>query len=230
MPEMNNQTAPATNNASKSVDGYATDQSQTGPRRSSRVPTPSKSGSHANTPADSRQSLGNRPNVPRKQQQRGSGSSAGSTHVAPSSQVLVQNTSKRAPLNTQNRSPLRPHTVHKRTIFKPLSLKKTPKGNNRPPSSARPQSSIAPTSDAGALPESTEDYDFNQDSDIEIKEIESQSRNKANTQDDDGNFSFVEDYFEPPTWKLGTLLELSSTTNANGAVFLIKSMDQLEQT
>ncbi|POV94199.1 hypothetical protein PSTT_16977, partial [Puccinia striiformis] len=203
MPEMNNQTAPATNNASKSVDGYATDQSQTGPRRSSRVPTPSKSGSHANTPADSRQSLGNRPNVPRKQQQRGSGSSAGSTHVAPSSQVLVQNTSKRAPLNTQNRSPLRPHTVHKRTIFKPLSLKKTPKGNNRPPSSARPQSSIAPTSDAGALPESTEDYDFNQDSDIEIKEIESQSRNKANTQDDDGNFSFVEDYFEPPTWKLG---------------------------
>ncbi|KNF05785.1 hypothetical protein PSTG_01182 [Puccinia striiformis f. sp. tritici PST-78] len=200
---MNNQTAPATNNASKSVDGYATDQSQTGPRRSSRVPTPSKSGSHANTPADSRQSLGNRPNVPRKQQQRGSGSSAGSTHVAPSSQVSVQNTSKRAPLNTQNRSPLRPHTVHKRTIFKPLSLKKTPKGNNRPPSSARPQSSIAPTSDAGALPESTEDYDFNQDSDIEIKEIESQSRNKANTQDDDGNFSFVEDYFEPPTWKLG---------------------------
>ncbi|KAH9452827.1 hypothetical protein Pst134EB_016779 [Puccinia striiformis f. sp. tritici] len=163
MPDMNNQTAPATNDASKSVDGYATDQSQTGPRRSSRVPTPSKSGSH----------------------------------------VSVQNTSKRAPLNTQNRSPLRPHTVHKRTIFKPSSLKKTPKGNNRPPSSARPQSSIAPTSDAGALPESTEDYDFDQDSDIEIKEIESQSRDKANTQDDDDNFSFVEDYFEPPTWKAG---------------------------
>ncbi|KAI9628782.1 hypothetical protein KEM48_011379 [Puccinia striiformis f. sp. tritici PST-130] len=200
---MNNQTAPATNDASKSVDGYATDQSQTGPRRSSRVPTPSKSGSHVNTPADSRQSLGNRPNVPRKQQRRGSGSSAGSTHVAPSSQVSVQNTSKRAPLNTQNRSPLRPYTVHKRTIFKPSLLKKTPKGNNRPPSSARPQSSIAPTSDAGALPESTEDYDFDQDSDIEIKEIESQSRDKANTQDDDDNFSFVEDYFEPPTWKAG---------------------------
>ncbi|KAI7933498.1 hypothetical protein MJO29_016818 [Puccinia striiformis f. sp. tritici] len=51
--------------------------------------------------------------------------------------------------------------------------------------------------------ESTEDYDFNQDSDIEIKEIESQSRDKANTQDDDDNFSFVEDYFEPPTWKAG---------------------------
>ncbi|POV97052.1 hypothetical protein PSTT_15299 [Puccinia striiformis] len=203
MPDMNNQTAPATNDASKSVDGYATDQSQTGPRRSSRVPTPSKSGSHVNTPADSRQSLGNRPNVPRKQQRRGSGSSAGSTHVAPSSQVSVQNTSKRAPLNTQNRSPLRPYTVHKRTIFKPSLLKKTPKGNNRPPSSARPQSSIAPTSDAGALPESTEDYDFDQDSDIEIKEIESQSRDKANTQDDDDNFSFVEDYFEPPTWKAG---------------------------
>ncbi|KAI9606447.1 hypothetical protein KEM48_001813 [Puccinia striiformis f. sp. tritici PST-130] len=139
-----------------------------------------------------------------KRQRRGSGSSAGSTHVAPSSQVSVQNTSKRAPLNTQNRSPLRPHTVHKRTIFKPSSLKKTPKGNNRPPSSARPQSSIAPTSDAGALPESTEDYDFDQDSDIEIKEIESQSRDKANTQDDDDNFSFVEDYFEPPTWKAGS--------------------------
>ncbi|KNE95164.1 hypothetical protein PSTG_11530 [Puccinia striiformis f. sp. tritici PST-78] len=149
---MDNQTAPATNNASKSVDGYATDQSQTGPCRSSRVPTPSKSGSHVNTPADSRQSLGNRPNVPRKRQRRGSGSSAGSTHVAPSSQVSVQNTSKRAPLNTQNRSPLRPHTVHKRTLFKLLSLKKTPKGNNHPPSSARPQSSITPTSDAWALP------------------------------------------------------------------------------
>ncbi|KAH9440159.1 hypothetical protein Pst134EB_030788 [Puccinia striiformis f. sp. tritici] len=206
---MDNQTAPATNNASKSVDGYATDQSQTGPCRSSRVPTPSKSGSHVNTPADSRQSLGNRPNVPRKRQRRGSGSSAGSTHVAPSSQVSVQNTSKRAPLNTQNRSPLRPHTVHKRTIFKLLSLKKTPKGNNHPPSSARPQSSITPTSDAWALPvclcqdESTEDYEFDQDSDIEIKEIKSRSRDKANTQDDDNNFSFVKDYFEPLTWKAG---------------------------
>ncbi|KAI9600297.1 hypothetical protein H4Q26_000076 [Puccinia striiformis f. sp. tritici PST-130] len=200
---MDNQTAPATNNASKSVDGYATDQSQTGPCRSSRVPTPSKSGSHVNTPADSRQSLGNRPNVPRKRQRRGSGSSAGSTHVAPSSQVSVQNTSKRAPLNTQNRSPLRPHTVHKRTLFKLLSLKKTPKGNNHPPSSARPQSSITPTSDAWALPESTEDYEFDQDSDIEIKEIKSRSHDKANTQDDDNNFSFVKDYFEPLTWKAG---------------------------
>ncbi|POV94956.1 hypothetical protein PSHT_15925 [Puccinia striiformis] len=143
---------------------------------------------HVNTPADSRQSLGNRP------MSRGNNNG----------EVWSRNTSKRAPLNTQNRSPLRPHTVHKRTIFKPLSLKKTPKGNNRPPSSARPQSSIAPLLMLGHyLYESTEDYDFDQDSDIEIKEIESQSRNKANTQDDDGNFSFVEDYFEPPTWKLG---------------------------
>ncbi|KAH9446320.1 hypothetical protein Pst134EA_030241 [Puccinia striiformis f. sp. tritici] len=51
--------------------------------------------------------------------------------------------------------------------------------------------------------ESTEDYEFDQDSDIEIKEIKSRSHDKANTQDDDNNFSFVKDYFEPLTWKAG---------------------------
>ncbi|POW02890.1 hypothetical protein PSHT_11915 [Puccinia striiformis] len=63
--------------------------------------------------------------------------------------------------------------------------------------------------------ESTEDYDFDQDSDIEIKEIESQSCDKANTQDDDDNFSFVEDYFEPPTWKAGTHRDGSGQTSKN---------------
>ncbi|KAI7935806.1 hypothetical protein MJO28_016677 [Puccinia striiformis f. sp. tritici] len=140
---MDNQTAPATNNASKSVDGYATDQSQTGPCRSSRVPTPSKSGSHVNTPADSRQSLGLGPEY----EQTGP-------------------------------------TQHSKQITVTATY--------------CPQ-----TNDIQAVVESTEDYEFDQDSDIEIKEIKSRSRDKANTQDDDNNFSFVKDYFEPLTWKAG---------------------------
>ncbi|POW19974.1 hypothetical protein PSHT_04167 [Puccinia striiformis] len=83
---------------------------------------------------------------------------------------------------------------------------KTKEGNLQTLASASTQHDIAATTDSLALQGQTEAYDYNQDSEVEIENIESKLRTKkGNEADKDDNFSYVEDCFEPPFWKSGDL-------------------------
>ncbi|POV94459.1 hypothetical protein PSTT_16848 [Puccinia striiformis] len=87
---------------------------------------------------------------------------------------------------------------------RPRQPSKNRPGNSQTPSAASViQRDIAPTTDSLASQGPTEAYDYDQDSEIEIEKIESKSRKKKVDDDDDDNFSYVDDFFEPPFWKAG---------------------------
>ncbi|KAI7934858.1 hypothetical protein MJO29_016121 [Puccinia striiformis f. sp. tritici] len=83
---------------------------------------------------------------------------------------------------------------------------KTKEGNLQTLASASTQHDIAATTDSLALQGQTEAYDYDQDSEVEIEKIESKlCTKKGDEADEDDNFSYVEDCFEPPFWKSGDL-------------------------
>ncbi|KAI7935644.1 hypothetical protein MJO28_016515, partial [Puccinia striiformis f. sp. tritici] len=83
---------------------------------------------------------------------------------------------------------------------------KTKEGNLQTLASASTQHDIAATTDSLASQGQTEAYDYDQDSEVEIEKIESKlCTKKGDEADEDDNFSYVEDCFEPPFWKSGDL-------------------------
>ncbi|KAI9600434.1 hypothetical protein H4Q26_000217 [Puccinia striiformis f. sp. tritici PST-130] len=83
---------------------------------------------------------------------------------------------------------------------------KTKEGNLQTLASASTQHDIAATTNSLASQGQTEAYDYDQDSEVEIEKIESKlCTKKGDEADEDDNFSYVEDCFEPPFWKSGDL-------------------------
>ncbi|KAH9459822.1 hypothetical protein Pst134EB_008045 [Puccinia striiformis f. sp. tritici] len=178
--------------------GNDTDHSQN-PRRSSRVTTPLRSNALVSTPADSRLSLAAPPNASaQKRRRQGTASPAGLG--LPSSVGMVAARTNQPPNNRLRKLPPKPTKPVKRSVFHPSKNKTVA---SKTPGSAATPDGIAPSTDIVASQEPSEAYDYNQDSEVEIEQIESKARNRKADDDDDNNFSYVEDFFEPPFWKKG---------------------------
>ncbi|KAA1089562.1 hypothetical protein PGT21_022277 [Puccinia graminis f. sp. tritici] len=93
-------TASASN---EDASGYATNQSQNGPRRSSRVTTPVQSRTLISTPADSRRSLVGAPNASANKRLRQVTASPQDS-VVTSSQGTLNNQNKQQPINKQRKN------------------------------------------------------------------------------------------------------------------------------
>ncbi|POW03847.1 hypothetical protein PSTT_10799 [Puccinia striiformis] len=143
------------------------------PQRSSRVTTPLRSNALVSTPADSRLSLAAPPNA---------------------------SAQKRRRQGTTRKLPPKPTKPVKRSVFHPS---KNQTVASKTPGSAATPDGIALSTDIVASQEPSEVYDYDQDSEVEIEQIESKARNRKADDDDDDNFSYVEDFFEPPFWKKG---------------------------
>ncbi|POW05309.1 hypothetical protein PSTT_09760 [Puccinia striiformis] len=177
--------------------GNSTDQSQN-PRRSSRVTTPLRSNILVSTPADSRRSLAAPPNASAKKRRRQATSSpAGSGQ--PSSVGTVAARTNHPPINRPRPPIPKPTKTVKRKVFQPLKNKS---GISKTPGSAATRDGTAPSTDNLAS-QQCEAYDYDQDSEVEIEQINSKAQNKQADNDDDDNFSYVDDFFEPPFWKEG---------------------------
>ncbi|POW12163.1 hypothetical protein PSTT_04731 [Puccinia striiformis] len=156
--------------------GNSTDQSLN-PQRSSRVTTPLWSTTLVSTPADSRRSLA-APGHTTATARKRPRQDSGCKWVGPPNQSNKQ------------------HSGHQ----------KTKEGNLQTLASASTQHDIAATTDSLASQGQTEAYDYDQDSEVEIEKIESKlCTKKGDEADEDDNFSYVEDCFEPPFWKSGDL-------------------------
>ncbi|POV95693.1 hypothetical protein PSHT_15522 [Puccinia striiformis] len=178
--------------------GNDTDHSQN-PRRSSRVTTPLRSNALVSTPADSRLSLAAPPNASaQKRRRQGTASPAGSG--LPSSVGTVAARTNQPPNNRPRKLPPKPTKPVKRSVFHPSKNKTVA---SKTPGSAATPDGIALSTDIVASQEPSEVYDYDQDSEVEIEQIESKARNRKADDDDDNNFSYVEDFFEPPFWKKG---------------------------
>ncbi|KAH9463508.1 hypothetical protein Pst134EA_015598 [Puccinia striiformis f. sp. tritici] len=62
----------------------------------------------------------------------------------------------------------------------------------------------SPSTDIVESREPSEVYGYDQDSEVEIEQIESKARNQKADDDNEDNFLYVDDFFEPPFWKKGT--------------------------
>ncbi|KAH9452754.1 hypothetical protein Pst134EB_016710 [Puccinia striiformis f. sp. tritici] len=61
----------------------------------------------------------------------------------------------------------------------------------------------SPSTDIVESQEPSEVYGYDQDSEVEIEQIESKAHNQKADDDNEDNFSYVDDFFEPPFWKKG---------------------------
>ncbi|POW18727.1 hypothetical protein PSHT_05558 [Puccinia striiformis] len=118
-----------------------------------------------------------------------------------------------------------------RSPLKPINLQTTDRANYLPnqPNQSSDQSSIlpeikqsslrllarlqhqmgsllSPSTDIVESQEPSEVYGYDQDSEVEIEQIESKARNQKADDDNEDNFLYVDDFFEPPFWKKGTKL------------------------
>ncbi|KNE93751.1 hypothetical protein PSTG_12854 [Puccinia striiformis f. sp. tritici PST-78] len=155
-----------------------------------RLAATSTAGSGNNTDhKNSRLSLAAPPNASaQKRRRQGTASPAGSG--LPSSVGTVPARTHQPPNNRPRKLPPKPTKPVKRSVFHP--------SRNKTVVSKTPGSAATPDG------EPSEVYDYDQDSEVEIEQIESKAHNQKADDDNEDNFLYVDDFFEPPFWKKGS--------------------------